>query len=274
MSPAATARAFAPAPVIEWTDVLAVEMPGKPATRARLRRLVSERLITSGVEVARRGEHGMEGRHRYHSVLAAWAARMRNAGLSSQADELSASAAQIEARYGIYLRAFLAHHPLDDLAGADFYGRLVRDTADALAHAEAPDRMSWAVVPREGHDLLVWLTAAPETEPRQTPRWTNELPAHFRVEAKRGRAAGSPELVFLIRRPLGSGALTEVEPAVAVPTEEELQEGPPFTEVEYAELAARYKRAAASTPTAAERAALQRDATHGELPRRKVRPSS
>jgi hypothetical protein len=197
-------------------------------------------------------------------VLSVWSTRLRHLGHVAEADRLRDAGSRIEATYSRYLRAYLSQHGLEDLPRADFFPRLVRDTSTALVDMSfASDEGILFVGEVKGRRGHTW-----QIEGHDAAGEAREAHVLDRVLARRDLAEGA--LVLVIERMVGNAAVTEVEPAVQVPTEAELQEGPPFGDDEYGELAARYRKAGGRLPNADERAADQATLVAGALPRRRV----
>src|SRR5437764_912739 len=80
---------FVPTPLVPWTDLVEIySFPGQRPTRSRLRTLRDHNLASKGVQVPRRGDTGIEGTAAYHSALSVWSARLRQLGLSEQAEKM------------------------------------------------------------------------------------------------------------------------------------------------------------------------------------------
>jgi hypothetical protein len=231
-----------------------------------MRTLKKQHLISHGVQVAKRGQHGLEGAASYHSVLSAWAARLQQAGKEREAENLGAVAAQIEEGYEPYLRAFLSHHPLAELDRADFFPRLVHDTAAAFANIEVRTGLQWIFARATEQRGATWHLEG------HTPAG-EQRSADVLAQMMQQRNIGRGSWVILINRMLGGTALTEVERAVPAPSENEIAEGPPYRDEEYVELAARYRRTSGALPTPEQSEQLQRAHEEGQLPRRSLHPS-
>ncbi len=250
--------------MVDWTELVAADTPTEPPTSYRLKALRKRNEATAGVRVILRGGQRAEGTACYHSVLSVWSTRLRHLGHFSEADRLRDAGSKIEKIYDRYLRAYLSQHALEDLPRADFFPRLVKDTAAALVDisfvseesvlfvGEVKDRRghTWHI---EGHDAA------------GVAQQANVL---HRVLSRRNLTQGA--LVLVIERMVGNAAVTEVEPAVRVPSDADLLEGPPFGDEEYAELARRYRKTGGRTPSADERAADQAALNASTLPRRRI----
>jgi hypothetical protein len=255
---------FGPSPMVSWTDLVAADAPTEVPTRHRLKALHKRNEVTDGVRVTLRDGQRAQGKASYHSVLSVWATRLRRLGHVSEADRLRDAGSKIEKTYDHYLRAYLSQHGLDDLPRADFFARLVGDTAAALAsirfvsdegvlfvgEVKARRGRTW---PIEGHDA------------DGVPQYVNVLD---RVLSQRNLGQGA--LVLVIERMVGNAAVTEVEPAVRLPSNAELLEGPPFGDDEYKELAKRYRKTGARVPSADERAADHAALADSAQPRRRI----
>src|SRR5664279_5496464 len=123
---------FGPSPVVNWTELVAADTPTEEPTPYRLKALRARKEATDGVRVTLRGGRRAQGTAAYHSVLSVWSTRLRRSGHTLEADRLRDAGSSIERTYQHYLRAFLSHHALEDLPEADFFPRLVKDTAAAL----------------------------------------------------------------------------------------------------------------------------------------------
>jgi hypothetical protein len=255
---------FGPSPVVSWTELVAADTPTEDPTSYRLKALRKRNEATAGVRVTLRGGQRAQGTASYHSVLSVWSTRLRHLGHVAEADQLHDAGSRIEKTYDRYLRAYLSQHGLEELPRADFFPRLVKDTAEAL------DDVSFVsdegvlfigeVKGRRGHTWHI--------EGRDATGAVQEANVLDRVLSRRNLTEGA--LVLVIERMVGNAAVTEVEPAVRVPSDAELLEGPPFDDEEYAELAARYRKTGGRTPDADERAADQAALAAGALPRRRI----
>lgn len=250
---------FVPSPLVAWTDLFGVIKPGDDPTRGRMRSLRDGRLVSIGIRVTHRGSTGMEGAGTFHSVLSAWAYRARAQGLTSEAESLARKADTIEATYGTYLRAFLTFHSLSDLPQADFYPRLVHDTAVAVDEVLSKVDVALGEVKQRPGQAL-WVDIKAFTRQRRSV----EFPAA--VLARKGIAVG--DVVIVIFRPLGAGQFTEIEVAVPAPGLDEIVGGPPYDEAEYAELAARYRRGPGAAPDRATTRRVAAAKREGRVPRR------
>ncbi|MBO0805664.1 MAG: hypothetical protein J2P25_21635 [Nocardiopsaceae bacterium] len=122
-----------PAPVVDWATVVRAGSPAREPTRGRLRELRKKGQLDEGITVTRRGEHGLEGRANYYSVLSMLAARCRQAGHDDDAVELERAGSELEARFRERLQSFLGRHALSELPEADFSDELTAATAERLA---------------------------------------------------------------------------------------------------------------------------------------------
>lgn len=255
---------FGPSPVVSWVELVAADTPTEEATSYRLKALRKRNEATAGVRVTLRGGQRAHGTASYHSVLSVWSTRMRHLGRAREADQLRDAGSRIEKTYDKYLRAFLSQHALEELPRADFFPRLVKDTAEHLVDiglfSDEGVLFVGEVKGRRGHTWLI--------EGRDATGVLQETNVLDRVLSRRNLHEGA--LVLVIERMVGNAAVTEVEPAVRVPSEEELLDGPPFEDEEYAELAARYRKNGGRTPDAAERAADRAALSEGRLPRRTI----
>lgn len=260
-------RRYAPNPLVLWSEVVATEAPGQAPTRSRLRRLREHNLATGGVQVPLRGSSRVEGTATFHSALSVWSTRLRQLGLDAEAQQVRDAGSRIEQTYSRYLRAYLSHHLLEELDQADFWPRLVKDTAAGL-----PD---FLILNSDGAVVFVG-----EVKARSGPTWQvsgrdgsgarreadllSSLLAHKQI--------GDGALVFLTERVLGTVTVTEVERAVPVPSDKEIAEGPPFDDEEYGQLAARYRRTGGRLPDPSERRELAVAHAEGSIPRRTLTP--
>jgi hypothetical protein len=255
---------FGPIPLVNWTELVAADTPTEEPTRYRLKALRARNEVTAGVRVTLRGGQRAQGTAAYHSVLSVWSTRLRHLGHMLEADRLRDAGSSIEAVYGRYLRAYLSHHGLEDLPNADFFPRLVKDTAAALGDMSLlSDEGVLFVGEVKSRRGATW-----RIEGRDDTGAPHEANVLDRVLARRNLGQGA--VVLVIERMVGNAAVTEVEPAVRVPTDAEVLEGPPFGDGEYAELAARYRDAGGRAPSADERAELQAAQSSGSLPVRKI----
>jgi hypothetical protein len=255
---------FGPSPLVNWTELIAADTPTLEPTHYRLKALRARDEATAGVRVTLRGAQRAQGTAAYHSVLSVWSTRLRHSGHPVEADRLQDAGARIENTYERYLRAYLSHHALEELPKADFFPRLVKDTAAALVDISllSDDGVVFVgeVTSRHGRTWHI--------EGRDEAGAPHEAYVLDRVLARQNLVQGS--VVLVIERMVGNAAVTEVEPAVRVPTDAELLEGPPFGDAEYAELAERYRGSGGRAPNANERADLRAAHSSGLLPRRKI----
>ncbi len=250
--------------MVTWTELVAADTPTEDPTSYRLKALRKRNEATAGVRVTLRGGQRAQGTASYHSVLSVWSTRLRQLGQAREADRLRDAGSKIEKTYDRYLRAYLSQHDLEDLPRADFFNRLVRDTAAVLADISfTTDESVLFVGEVMGYRGRTW-----RIEGRDAAGMARQANVLGRVLARRNLSEGA--LVLVIERMVGNAAVTEVEPAVRVPSEAELLEGPPFEDEEYAELARRYRKTGGRAPSSDERAAVQQALDAGTLPRRRI----
>lgn len=258
---------YAPSPLVPWSEVVTTESPGQTPTRSRLRTLRDRKLATGGVQVPLRGVQKVEGTATFHSALSVWSTRLRQLGLEAQAEQVREAGSRIEQTYSRYLRAYLSHHLLEELDQADFWPRLVKDTADALVDITITSNDSTVFIGQvKARSGPTW-----QVEGRDQSGAPREADLLSSLLTHRKLVDGS--LVFLTERLLGTMAITEVERAVPVPSDDDLAEGPPFDDEEYEQLAARYRSTGARIPDAAERNELAAAQAAGSVPRRKLTPN-
>lgn len=255
---------FGPSPMVPWTDLVTADAPTEAPTRHRLKALHKRNEVTDGVRVTLRDGRRAHGKASYHSVLSVWATRLRRLGHVSEADRLRDAGTRIEKTYDRYLRAYLSQHGLDDLPRADFFARLVKDTATALVGinfvSDDGNLFIGEIKARRGHTWPI--------EGHDADGVLQRTIVLDRVLSRRNLRQGA--LVLVTERMVGNAAVTEVEPAVRLPSDAELLEGPPFGDDEYAELAKRYRKTGAQGPSADERAADHAALDDSTLPRRRI----
>lgn len=255
---------FGPSPLVDWTELIAADTPTEEPTPYRLRALRARNEATAGVRITLRHGRRATGTAAYHSVLSVWSTRLRHMGRAAEADRLRDAGTDIEMTYERYFRAYLSHHALEDLPKADFFPRLVKDTAAVLHDitflSDEGIVFVGEVKARRGRTWRI--------EGRDSAGTAQEANALDYLLARLNLKQGA--VVLVIERMVGNAALTEVEPAVRVPTDAEIREGPPFGDEEYDVLAARYRDTAGRTPNAGERADLQAAHSSGSLARRRV----
>jgi hypothetical protein len=255
---------FSPSPLVNWTALIAADTPTEEPTPYRLKALRARNEATAGVRVTLRGGQRAQGTAAFHSVLSVWSTRLRQLGHAEQADRLRAAGSSIENTYRRYLRAYLSHHVLEELPNADFFPRLVKDTAAQLVDISLLSHEGVLFVGQvKGRHGNTW-----RIEGRDDTGALCEANVLDRVLARQNLTHGA--IVIVIERMVGNAAVTEVEPAVRVPSDTEVIEGPPFGDDEYAELAARYRDTGGRAPNADERAELQAAHSIGSLPGRKM----
>jgi hypothetical protein len=255
---------FGPSPLVNWTELIAADTPTEEPTPYRLKALRARKEATAGVRVTLRGGQRAQGTAAYHSVLSVWSTRLRHLGHTAEAGRLRDAGSSIETTYERYLRAYLSHHALEDLPNADFFPRLVKDTAAALVDISLlSDEGVLFVGEVKSLRGRTW-----RIEGRDDTGASQEANVLARVLARQNLTQGA--VVFVIERMVGNAAVTEVEPAFRVPTDAEILEGPPFGDEEYAELAARYRDTGGRAPNADERAELQAAQSSGSLSGRKI----
>ena len=238
---------FTANPLVPWTDVVQVySAPGQQPTRSRLRTLRDHNLASKGVQVPRRSDTGVKGTAAYHSALSVWSARLRQNGVVELADQMRAAASKIEDTYSAHLRAYLLHHDFLELDKADFYPHLVKDTADALADFSWVDDNMRVVVGEVKRNRDAWNVTGQDRAGATWNEWVFPSILH-----RKNLVEGSH--VVLTVRVTPSGLAVDVEPAVPLPTDEDLVSGPPFRSEEYVELSARYRAAGGRPPTLNER---------------------
>jgi hypothetical protein len=199
-----------PLPIVDWKAVVLAYNPTREPTRGRLRELRKKYLLAAGFTVFRRGEHGLEGRSTYYSVLSALAGRIRQEGRDEEGNELEQAATRLVEQFSVPLEEFLSHHSLKQLPQADFFYDLTAATAQRLAeHSRPPRSLLAAARVDEVVDDVAHLEG---TSPRGGPV-TVDLP-----RALLDRQSVMPgDLVWVFSRVVGDAALVELLPAVRAP---------------------------------------------------------
>jgi hypothetical protein len=203
-----------PCPVVPWTTVVQADDPTRTATLGRLRELRKKHRVTAGVTVPRRGEHRLEGRATYYSVLSVLATRCRQEGYDEDAAEMVQAAEKVEDDFSERLKTFLSDHTLADLPSAEFFNDLATTTAKCIAvwGRRAPDLLAVARVNEMAGVLAHLEGTAADGEPVSV-----DLPRA--LLDRQSLATGA--LVWVFSRSVGDAAMVELLPAmrVAVQTE-------------------------------------------------------
>jgi len=272
--------ALLPTPIVGWEDVLRAADPGREPTRARLRTLKQNGLLSEGVKAPRRESGRFSGSGTYYSVLWGWAERLRAEGLGLDALRLAQDALAVEGTFGRRLTPFLSHSSLDDLAAVDFFDELARSTAAGLARSQGVRDLvlaAGAVVEVKASIARIFGTS-PAQEDTEV-----DLPA--RLVEQLGMRVG--HTVWVVSRVICGAAVVEVLPAIWASVNQSdsawfTWAATPTWVVEPSEAAdeilqeagaERYERTAAAMPDQAYMAGLLSDLQAGRLIRRRLRPA-
>jgi hypothetical protein len=277
-----------PLPIVDWKAVVLAYNPTREPTRGRLRELRKKYLLAAGFTVPRRGDHGLEGRSTYYSVLSALAGRIRQEGREEEGSELEQAATGLVEQFSVRLEKFLSHYSLKQLPQADFFDDLTAATAEQLAEHGRPFHSLLAAARVD--EVVDDLAHLEGTSPRGGPV-TVDIP-----RALLERQSVVPgDLVWVFSRVVGDAALVEVLPAVRAPVRADVvwhagawpevlvdeqmrvhdiavgSDG--LTDEERAEHAAHFNATVGTNLTAEELAGLREDVAAGRIARRRLHPA-
>jgi hypothetical protein len=269
-----------PAPVVTWEKVVSTNDPTRTPSRAQIRTLRQNGLVSEGLRVQTRRDGRAAGSATYHSTLFALALKAGQAGDQGGAEVLRRRGKQIESRFAKRIREYLTDHALDALEQAPFFGDLSGATERAVEEWSRRGRMDivFATGRVQGlteESVIIELKYHHGTAPVGEP---------VDVDLPRTMAEGSGlnagDHVWIFRRTLGSAALLDLLPAIATTAAEaegeaEAEDVARTDDVDAAERVAgeRYLRSGAGArPTSAE-AEFLRSRRGRVSPRRVVRPA-
>lgn len=261
-----------PTPVVTWETLVSTNDPTREPSRAQIRTLRKNGLVSDGLQVQTRRAGRAAGSHTYHSTLFALALKAGQAGDDAGAKVLRKRGMEIESRFAIRIRKYLASHSLDALVQAPFFPDLSGATARALDE--------WS---RRGRMDIVFASGrvqgfADESVIVQVKYHRGTMPVGGTVDVDLPRALIESsglhrgDYVWIFRRTLGSAALLDILPAIL--TTPDAIEGLASDEADEERAAGEeYLRSGAGAlPTTAEAEFLGRRRRRS-LPRRVVRPA-
>jgi len=246
--------------------------PTRQPSRARIRTLRKNGLVSDGLQVPIRHNGRAAGSHTYHSTLFALALKAGQVGDEAGAKVLREHGLAIESRFADRIRDFLSHHTLEALAEAPFFTELTRATTRALDQWSRHGRMDIVFATGQVHGFTDESVII-EVKYHQVDSVAGDT---FDIDLPRVLADGPSlhqgDYVWIFRQTIGSAALLDLLPAVA--TDKTARAGDAGAEGsdEAAEGLAYLESGAGGRPTAAE-AHFLRPRRGGALPRRVVRPA-
>lgn len=256
-----------PMPLVTWEAVVSTSDPTRRPTRAQIRTLRKNGLVSGGVRVQRRREGRAAGSHTYYSTLYALAIKAAQAGDARGAQVLRERGERIEERFAAHIRKYLADHALRTLDEAPFFEALASETEDALDEWSRDYRPDFIFA--TGHVELI----IDEFAIIGAKRWGDDADPGVEIDLPRSLLdatdLGVGDYVWVFRRMLGTAAVLELLPAVPTGPDDSEQADP--AEDERARGARYLESGAGARPTAAEIRFL-RDREPGSVPRRLVRP--
>jgi hypothetical protein len=266
----------AASPIVDWKAVARAYNPTQEPTRGRLRELCKKYRLSAGFTVFRRGEHGLEGRSTYYSLLSVLAGRSRQEGQDEEGSELEQAAIGMVEQFSVPLAEFLSQHSLKQLPQADFFYDLTAATAQRLAEHGRPLRS--LVAAARVDEIADDVAHLEGTSPRGGPVAV-DLPSA--LLERQGVVPG--DLVWVFSRVVGDAALVEVLQAIQAPVRVDVNwpagawpvvlgsDG--LTDEERAEDAAHFSAAVGANLIAEELAGLRADAAAGRIARRRLHPA-
>ena len=263
-----------PFPFVEWSSVLRAKDPARDVTRSRARSLREHGLLSSGVTVTRHDDRGFRGRGTYNSILWVWAERCARADLPESAVALREAGRALEEQFAAPFESYLAHHDIEELPAAPFFGDVMRLTARALAGCHALELMVVASGKLGGLDESFGRVTGLSPLGRPT---VVDLPARMLIAG--GFHPGAD--LWVVERVLGEATLLEVDRAVSVALPVSVARrlgwaqviGLPTSTTSDGELAGaeRYAATAALLPSSSHWDDLVDAAVTGQLPVRRLR---